>query len=141
VEEILDRVRKQVTELETGAYLKFGAVIKENWRARTDVLKHAGVYVIYEKRRPIYVGEAGKGKHSLHYRIGDLFSFSPKAKRHFHHTLTEKLLTKVRRFSSIEGTRDFYLSCSFKVVKTDTFQQARTLEAILIELLKPIYND
>jgi hypothetical protein len=141
LEDILGRVREQVTEFEGSPQLNFKDVIRENWRAKTDVFKHAGVYVIYEKRRPIYVGEAGKGGHTLNYRIGDLFFYSPKAKKPFHHTLTEKLLTKVKRFSSIKKTRDFYFSCTFKVVKADSFQQARTLEAVLVELLKPVYND
>jgi hypothetical protein len=30
--------------------------------------------VIYEGNKPIYVGSAGKGRHTLRYRIGDLFS-------------------------------------------------------------------
>jgi hypothetical protein len=100
------------------------------------------VYVLLEKGRPIYVGMAGKGKHTLNYRMGDLFLYSPSRPKPFNHTLTAKLLTKSKKFKSIGKLRDFYLSsCTLKVIKTETFQQARTVESILIELLRPQYND
>jgi len=142
VESVLDYIRIKTAEFEKAPEERFQDIIKTNWRARTDVLNSPGVHVIYENRKVIYVGMAGKGKHSLNFRLGDLFFHSEISGRNrFHHTLTEKLLTRVKRFKTIEEVRRFYFRCRVKTVETGTFQQARTIEAVLIELLKPGYND
>ncbi len=144
LEEILDYARMKVSELAKCRRWRFEEVIKRpvNWRARTDVLQHPGAYIIYEGKEPIYVGEAGKGGHWVNYRMGDLFSYSPKRTQKFGHTLTKKLLTKERRFKTMGQVREFYMSkCTLKTVPTETFKQARTVEAVLIEFLKPKYND
>jgi hypothetical protein len=71
--------------------------------------------------------------------LGDLFFFSKRRKPH--HTLTEKLFLKRKIFRSVSDLRRFYFSCWVETLETDTFQQARTLEAVMIELLEPPYND
>jgi len=139
--QVLAYVTRKVKEFQDAPQQNLRTIIKPNWRARTDVLRSPGVYVIYSEGKTIYVGMAGKGKHTLNYRIGNLFSYSAKGNRRFHHTLTKKLLTKFRIFGTIDDVRKFYQSCKLKTVETETFQQARTLEAVLIELLKPKYND
>jgi len=62
--------------------------------------------------------------------------------RRYYHTLTRKLLIgKHRRFRSLEEVRSFYLrECELKILKTETLSEARLMEAVLINLLKPTYN-
>ena len=145
-EEILTLLREKIYELKKKEELNFKEIIKHetNFRGKKGVLEHPGCYVIYEKEKPIYVGSAGKGKHVLKYRMGDLFFYSPQARdSKFKHTLTNKLLThkEHKRFSKIDEVRDFYLnSCSVKVIETDTVEQARLIESALILKLNPKYN-
>ncbi len=140
-ERLLAYAGRKVCEFEAAEERSLRDIIRPNWRPRTDILRTPGVYVVYSRGRPIYVGMAGKGGHHLNYRLGDMFAYSRSSSRHFHHALTDKLLTKDRRFARIGQVREYLLSCKVKTVETSTFKQARTLEALLIELLKPKYND
>ena len=136
--DILRLIKTKTREFEKSPTLRFKDFIKPNWRPLSDKLNFIGVYLIYEnKNKLIYVGHAGKGKHFLKYRIADLFHDDP-----FKHTLTKKLLTKIKHFKNIGELRKFYLErCYFQVVKVDNVRNARILEDVLISLLKPRYNE
>lgn len=116
-----------------------------------DMPKKPGVYIIFEKREPIYVGSTGKGNANLKKRFHDLFYYNkksyPNKKRPsdpFNHTLTYRLVdpNKIGRFKHPDEVMNFYLDkCSFRLVETETVQEARALESILILQLNPKYND
>ena len=141
VNQITKFIDKKVAEFEDAPTIHFKDIIKENWGPRKGVLELVGVYAIYEKNKGlIYVGSAGKGGHFMKYRMSDLFYFNAETNR-FKHSLTEKLLTKIRRFKTISEIRSFYLKkCYIKVVETESIRKARILEDVLIELLSPKYN-
>ena len=84
-------------------------------------LRSAGVYLIYEDNKIIYVGSAGK-KHTLRNRIGDLFTYRPNSvqSKGTNHNLTYKLMCKekYKRFDGIKGVRKFYFRCRFKFIQT-----------------------
>ena len=116
-----------------------------------DVPKKPGLYIIFEKQEPIYVGSTGKGNANLRTRFHDLFYYNKKSYPNerkpsdpFTHTLTYRLVDpkKIGRFRHTDEVRKFYLNnCSFRLVETETVQEARALESILILQLKPKYND
>ncbi len=143
-EDLLSFIKEKWEEFQKGEYYSFKDFVDENGKLRKDVLKHGGVYVVYEGEKPIYVGSAGKGKHVLRYRIGDLFSdYSGKeGERRYYHTLTRKLLKgKHKRFNSLEEVRSFYLEkCKVKILEVEPISKAKLMEAFLIDLLKPKYN-
>lgn len=107
-------------------------------------LRSAGVYLIYEDNKVIYVGSAGK-KHTLRNRIGDLFTYRPNnvQSKGTNHNLTYKLMHKERykRFDSIEEVRQFYFRCRFKFIQTEGDAEAHAVESTLIMLLTPKYNN
>jgi len=143
--ELLNFIIKKWEEFQKAEYHLFNEFVDENGKPKKGVLKHVGVYVVYEGDNPIYVGSAGKGKHVLRYRIGDLFSDcrGKKGERKYYHTLTRKLLTKYKRFNSLKEVQSFYFKeCRLKILKTETISEARLMEAVLINLLepKPRYN-
>ena len=116
-----------------------------------DMPKKPGVYIIFEELEPIYIGSTGKGNANLRTRFHDLFYYNkknyPNKKRPsdpFNHTLTYRLVDpyKIGRFEHPDEVRNFYLNeCSFRLVETETVQEARALESILILQLNPKYND
>ena len=150
---ILDYIQAKLSEYEKSESHRLRDVLDVDFLERTpprfkvqrDLFRFPGVYVMSENGAPIYVGMTGKKKRTLNDRISDLFYYSPnnpKVANRYHHMVTGKLVIKVHRFSTIAQVRDFYLqSCSLRVVQTQTFAQARTIEAILIEILQPQYND
>lgn len=148
VAELVEIIKEKCVELNNSKHLDFKDFVKlDNWGPKPRLLEFIGVYVVFEGNTPIYVGSAGKGKHVLKFRIADLFSYSPKSKTNkFYHTLTSKLVQKQSRLKGLEraldDVRKFYLeNCSFKVVRTDTIDQARMLEHVFILLLNhPKYN-
>ena len=143
-ESILVFIRKKMEDFQSSKLYSFEEFVDEEYRPKKGVLQYCGAYVIYEGDEPIYVGSAGKGKHYLRYRIGDLFCDykSKTGERKYYHTLTRKLLHKYKRFSSLDEVRDFYMTkCKVRIIKTDTIRQARIIEAILIYTLNPRYND
>jgi hypothetical protein len=136
-------IEEKVEEFQHSEFHSFREFIDERYRPKKGVLQFCGVYVIYEGDKPIYVGSAGKGRHTLRYRIGDLFSDyqSKTGERGYYHTLTRKLL-KRKNFNRLEDVRNFYITkCRLRIVKTDTIRQARVIEAALIEILNPCLND
>ena len=149
MDEVLQLIKDKWAELSNSQFLDFKDFIeKSSWRPQGGKLECIGVYIIYEQRVPIYVGSAGKGNHVLKYRISDLFSYSPKSKNHFYHTLTKKLTIDYSKkkgkttLEALDCIRRFYLEkCSFKYVQTDTIDQARMLEQVFILLLNhPKHN-
>lgn len=139
---IIKFIEKGVKEAENAPLQNLGKFTNHNWRPVRGMLEYPGVYVIYQEKRkqPLYIGSAGKGGHYLKYRIADLFYFG-NGRYKFKHTLTEKLLDKLRRFKTIDGLRAFYIvRCGAKFIKTKTVREARILEDVLIELLSPKYN-
>jgi len=145
-EELLNFIIKKWEEFQKAEYHLFNEFVDENGKPKKGVLKHVGVYVVYEGDKPIYVGSAGKGKHVLRYRLGDLFSDyrGKKGERKYYHTLTRKLLTKYKRFNSLEEVQSFYFKeCRLKILEIETLKESRLMEAVLINLLepKPIYNN
>jgi len=138
-------IKPKIKEFQRSKKINLKNIIINN-RVKGHELETPGCYVIYEygKTRPIYIGSAGKGKHYLKYRIGDLFSYSQKSKDPFYHTLTKKLImpNKIGRYKDIEELQEFYKEkCYLKIIETKTVREARILEDILIEILKPQYND
>ena len=107
-------------------------------------LRSAGVYLIYEDNKIIYVGSAGK-KHTLRNRIGDLFTYRPNSvqSKGTNHNLTYKLMykEKYKRFDGIKGVRKFYFRCRFKFIQTKGDAEAHSVESTLIMLLTPKYNN
>ena len=148
VNEVTEFIREKWIEFKHSGRLDFKDFVEQDsWRPISGQLEFKGVYIIFENDTPIYVGSAGKGNHVLKYRIGDLFGYSPGAKTDpFYHTLTRKLVRTRRNVKDLEqalhDVRTFYLeNCSFKVIKTDTIDQARMLEHVFIILLgHPKYN-
>lgn len=150
---ILDYVRTKLGEYERSRSYRISDVLDlvllektpKRFKVRLELFRSPGVYVISENDTAIYVGMTGKNKRTLNDRINDLFFYSPnnpKVTNRYHHMITGKLILKEQRFKNITEVTDYYLSsCSLKVVPTETFAQARTIEAILIELLQPRYND
>ena len=144
LESILEFIKRKIEDFQCSELHSFKEFINEEYRLKKGILQYCGAYVIYEGNKPIYVGSAGKGKHYLRYRVGDLFHvFKSKAGEiKYYHTLTRKLLHKYKRFNSLDEVREFYLSkCRIRIIKTDTIREARIIEAILICLLNPCYND
>ncbi len=142
-EDLLNLIKEKWEAFQKAEYHLFNEFVDENGKPRKGVLKHIGVYVVYEGDKPIYVGSAGKGKHVLRYRIGDLFSDyrGEKGERKYYHTLTSKLLTKHKRFNSLKEIQSFYFKeCKLKILETETLCEARLMEAFLINMLKPRYN-
>ena len=139
---ILRLIKTKTKEFKKSPILRFEDFIKSNWRPRSDKLNFIGVYAIYENEDAlIYIGHAGKGKHLLKYRIADLF-YNSELSESFKHTLTKKLLTKIKRFKNIGELRQFYLErCYFRVIQVSNVGDARILEETLISLLKPKYNE
>ena len=147
VDEVTKFIREKWIEFNNSKRLNFRDYVKlDTWGAISGQLEYVGVYVIFKGDKAIYVGSAGGGKHPLKYRIGDLFGYSPGSKSSpYYHPLTEKLVKKTGiedPEQALDEVRNFYLeSCSFKVVKTDTIDQARMLEYVFIILLgHPEYN-
>lgn len=140
---VLRLIKTKTREFEKTPILRFKGFIKPNWRPRGDRLNFVGVYIIYENNNElIYIGHAGKGKHLLKYRIADLFYYNSKLSKPFHHTLTKKLLTKIKHFKNIGELRKFYLEkCYFRIIRIDRVRDARIIEATFISLLKPKYNE
>lgn len=139
---IIQFIKKGVKEAKNAPLQTVGKFIKSNWQPVRGNLEYPGVYLIYEERRKrlLYIGSAGKGGHYLKYRISDLFAYG-NGKRKFKHTLTEKLLDKLKRFKTIDGLKAFYLArCRIKIIPTKTIREARILEDVLIEFLEPKYN-
>lgn len=142
IDGVLRFVKQKRAELERSPSLFFDDYVDEKGNVRKGKLECKGTYVIYESDKPIYVGSAGKGKHTLRYRISDLFSYSPRAKRNpYYHNLTRKLL-KEGRFKDRFAVWSFYREfCSFKVIKTENMDEARLLEQVFIILYHhPQYN-
>jgi hypothetical protein len=145
-EDLLSFITEKWEAFQKAEYHSFNEFIDENGKPRRGVLKHAGVYVIYEGDKPIYVGSAGKGKRDLRCRIKDLFKDyrGKKGERKYYHTLTRKLLTKYKRFKSLKEVQTFYFNdCRLKILEIETLRKSRLMEAVLINLLepKPRYND
>src|SRR4030043_143942 len=139
VDDATSFIKEKWRMLENSEKLLFKDFIQKNWRAKNiDYLNDPGVYVVYEGDIAVYVGSAGKGKHFIRYRIGDLFGYRPRAKKPFYHTLTMKLL-KERNGSEdlsnvsrlVDDARGHLMkTCSFKVIRTDNVRQARMLEYV-----------
>ncbi|MEM2950626.1 MAG: hypothetical protein QXV52_05995 [Nitrososphaeria archaeon] len=142
IDNLLKIIRSKLLEYQKSESYDFREFIDEkSWRIRKGVLNFPGAYVVFEENEPIYVGSAGKGKHLLKYRIQDLFHDyrAKNEERKYYHTLTSKLLKY--RFNSLNEIRNFYIKkCRIKIVETETVTQARIIETILIELLKPRFN-
>lgn len=140
---IIKIIRKYISDFEKSPRYNFRDILKDNWRVKKGFFENPGVYAIYEKGGGlIYIGSAGKGKHYLRYRLGDLFIYNPQYKDiKFTHSLTQKLILKIKRFKGIDNIRKHFVNkCYFKVVETGTVREARIVESILIELLNPRYN-
>ena len=139
---IIKFIEKGIKEAESVPLQILGKSVNHNWRPVMGVLEYPGVYIIYQGKRkqPLYIGSAGKGGHYLKYRMADLFYYGG-GKHKFKHTLTEKLLDKLKKFKTIDGLRAFYLiRCRIKIIRTKTIREARILEDVLIELFNPKYN-
>ena len=139
---ILRFVETKMNEVEKAPFQILGKSVNHNWRPIRGVLEYPGVYIVYQekRKRPLYIGSAGKGGHHLKYRLADLFYYGG-GKHKFKHTLTEKLFDKLKKFKTIDGVRAFYIiKCGVKIVRTKTVREARILEDVLIELLDPKYN-
>lgn len=88
----------------------------------------------------MYVGHAGKGGHTLNYRLGDLVCNTTDLEN-IHHTFSKKLLKEDKFSANIDKLRDYFLNeCYVKTVEIETVRKARIIEAILIDLLNPKYN-
>lgn len=148
IEELLAFIKAKFEEFEGAPYFSFADFLYEDgsWRKPPKhKLDFGGVYVIYEQGKPIYVGSAGKGKHTLRYRLGDLFhdyKGQKEGERRYYHTLTRKLLKgELKRFNSLDEVRHFFFDkCSIRILRIDSVSQAKVMESVLIELLKPMYN-
>jgi len=145
-EDLLSFIREKWEAFQKSGYHLFSEFVDENGKPKKGVLEHGGVYVVYEGDEPIYVGSAGKGKHVLRYRIGDLFSdYRGKGgERKYYHTLTRKLLTKHKRFNSLKEVQAFYFNkCRLKILEIEPISRAKLMEAVLINILepKPRYNN
>lgn len=144
LETIVKAVREWLRTLDEQPLHKFGDYVTGNGRPkRGDDFAFPGVYVLYEGEKVIYVGSAGKGRHHLKFRLADLFYFSSNVnlKDRFKHYLSKKLIEKYHRFDNIDSLRDYYYTkCKFRVIQTPDIQDARIIEAILIKILKPEYN-
>jgi len=144
LDEIIELLKAKFSEFQSAEKRSFRDFVKyeSNFRGRKGVLEYPGCYVIYEGDEPIYVGSAGKGTHVLKYRMGDLFSYTPRSG--YHHTLTRKLIThkKYKRFKNIDEVREFYLNeCSVKIIRTNNKQEAQLVESALVLHLNPKYNE
>jgi hypothetical protein len=53
LDEILGYVRKKVEESDSAPRRNFRDIIQLNWRARTDILRSPGVYILYKGSNPI----------------------------------------------------------------------------------------
>jgi len=137
--EVLKFLKEGIAKFRKAEIMQFQDIIKSNWQPQKEVLGFVGVYAIFEKNKGlIYIGSAGKGGHHIKYRMADLFYFGSKK---FKHTLTEKFLTTLGRFKTIDEVRSFYFQkCYIKVVETKNIRQARILEEVLIYLYNPKYN-
>jgi hypothetical protein len=93
LDEIVNFLRAKFSEFQIAEKRSFKDLVKweSNFRGRRGILEYPGCYVIYEGEKPVYVGSAGKGRHVLKYRIGDLFFYTPGSG--YKHTLTMKLIT------------------------------------------------
>lgn len=146
----LTSLLKQLATLEFNRFSDFVSIEDGEIRIK-NIPRSPGVYVIFEGKKPIYIGSTGKGAASLKTRFRDLFYVnmkrypdSVKPSEPFNHTLTYKLTSskKTGRFRHPDKTRKFYLTkCSFKVVETRNVNEARALESILILQLQPEYNE
>lgn len=141
LDKIIKLIKQKAKEFNNASLVNFNDVIKKDGRPIRGKFEFPGIYIIYEKNNGmIYIGMAGKGDHFLRYRLSDLFFYDPKRKK-FKHSLTQKLLTKIRRFKNINGIADFYRNrCYLKVIGTKSAREARIIEDIFIELLSPKYN-
>lgn len=91
------------------------------------VPQEPGVYIVYERGRPVYVGSSGRGKANLRTRFHDSFYFNqnPESKDPWNHTLSHKLMDpqRIGRFKTIDKLRD----AAFNVQK----QARRTGKAVI----------
>jgi len=144
LEELLNFVREKYEEFSKAPFHSFSEFVDENGKPRRGVLNYGGVYVVYEGDDPIYVGSAGKGKHVLRYRLGDLFSDyrGKQGERKYYHTLTKKLLEgEYKRFNTLEEVQKFYIEkCRLKILQIEPIRKAVLMEAVLINLKEPKYN-
>lgn len=134
-------------ELSNSKELKFINFVSVDPRIKVGgVPEKPGVYIIYERGKPIYVGSSGKGKANLRTRFHDLFYFNPnpKSKDPWNHTLSFKLMDskKIGRFETIDQLREFYFTkCTFKFIEMRNVREAKVLEDLMILKLNPLYND
>ena len=141
--EYFDYFAKKYKEILNSKELKFTDFVSIDSIIKIKGLpQSSGVYMIFEKSKPIYVGLTGK----LQKRIHDLFYYNPNPKRktHWNHILSSKLMLpdKVNRFKSIDQLREFYFTkCTFKYIELKNVREARVLEDLLILILGPIYNE
>ena len=110
------------------------------------VPEEPGVYIVYERGRPVYVGSSGRGKANLRTRFHDLFYFNPnpESKDPWNHTLSHKLMDpqKIGRFKTIDKLREFYFTkCTFRFIVMKNVREAKVLEDILILRLSPPHNE
>ena len=68
-DDLLTFIKEKCEEFQQSKYCSFEEFVDDRYKTRKGVLEHPGVYVIYEGNSPIYAGSAGRGKHSLRFRI------------------------------------------------------------------------
>jgi len=114
LDEILDYAKRKVRELEESPGRRFEGRDQppSQLAGQNRHLRAARGVRHFRRGEANLCGEAGKGGHWVNYRMGDLFSHSPRAKKKFKHTLTRKLLTRERRFRTISEVRDFSCLCT-----------------------------
>ncbi len=139
---MLNFLNEKIREFQEADFQSFREHVDvEKWRAiPSPLLDQTGVYIIYEEGDVIYVGGTEREGRTIRDRINDLF-YKPTPGRRFKHTLTSKLINKLKRFRNVDEIRNYYLQrCTFKVIGTKNTRDARLLEAVLIYLLNPRYN-
>jgi len=150
-DELLAFIKAKLREFQKTERFPFGDFLYENGKPRKPPrrdLNFSGVYVVYEGERPIYVGSTGGGKRrrrTLRDRLRDMFydrKGRKEGQREYYHTVTKKLLKgELKRFNSLDEVRRFLFNeCSVRVLRIDSISQAKVMESILIEMLKPKYN-
>lgn len=107
----------------------------KDWRPLKSAPRFPGAYVLLKNKKPIYVGMS----RDVGGRLSQLFLFT-KASNKISHALTEHLLDKWKKFSTMGKLRNYYLSLSVKILEAQDLTEANLFEKVLIYHLRPIYN-
>jgi len=91
----------------------------------------AGVYIFSSNGQAVYVGSTS----DIYRRLTNLWKNLGKSGHR--HVFGRKIM---KEFSDIDEARKYLKSLELKIIETEDIGVARTLEQILIYLLKPKYN-